>query len=75
MDNSTIGALSVEEFCQRHHIGRTTFYAEVAAGRIRPVKAGRRTLVPVRECERWLASLPAMSSNTSDTARRYDDRG
>ena len=55
-----VGALTVGGFCQRFSIGRTTFYAEVKAGRIRPVKVGRKTLIPVREAARWQASLPAV---------------
>lgn len=49
---------SVDEFCARYGIGRTTFYAEVKAGRLRVVKLGRRTLVPVREGELWFSRLP-----------------
>lgn len=41
-------------------VGRTFFYQQVAAGNIRVVKAGRRTLVPVPELQRWLDSLPAV---------------
>jgi excisionase family DNA binding protein len=53
------GAITVDGFCHRFSIGRTTFYAEVKAGRIRPVKVGRKTLIPEAEVERWLASLSA----------------
>jgi excisionase family DNA binding protein len=61
------GAITVDGFCKRYKIGRTTFYAEVKAGRIRPVKVGRKTLVPEPEGERWLASLPG-AEGTSDAA-------
>jgi excisionase family DNA binding protein len=50
-------AYSVDEFCAAAAIGRTTFYREVAAGRIRVVKCGRRTLVPATETEAWLGRL------------------
>jgi excisionase family DNA binding protein len=53
-----LGAITVDGFCDRYNIGRTTFYSEVKAGRIRPVKVGRKTLVPEMEGERWLGSLP-----------------
>jgi excisionase family DNA binding protein len=59
-DSANLAAYGVDDFCEAHGIGRTTFYAEVAAGRIRPVKAGRRTLVPASEGQRWLESLPPM---------------
>lgn len=50
-------ALSVNEFCHACSIGRSTFYEEVKAGRIRILKAGKRTLIASAEVERWLASL------------------
>ena len=61
------GAITVDGFCGRYNIGRTTFYAEVKAGRIRPVKVGRKTLIPEPEAARWLASLPA-AEGTPDAA-------
>jgi excisionase family DNA binding protein len=61
------GAITVDGFCDRYNIGRTTFYAEVKAGRIRPVKVGRKTLIPEPEAARWLASLPA-AEGTPDAA-------
>jgi hypothetical protein len=39
-------AISIATFCRRYGIGRTSAYAEIAAGRLRVVKAGKRTLVP-----------------------------
>jgi excisionase family DNA binding protein len=53
---------TVDEFCDALRIGRTLFYGEVAAGRIRPVKAGRRTLVPRSEREAWLRRLRGESA-------------
>jgi excisionase family DNA binding protein len=50
-------SLTVDEFCQSHRIGRTTFYAEVKAGRIKILKCGRRTLVPATEKDAWLGRL------------------
>lgn len=35
-------------------LGRTKFYAEVAAGRVRVVKAGGKTLVPQSELDRYV---------------------
>jgi excisionase family DNA binding protein len=52
------GALSIEEFCSRYGIGRTTVYSEIKAGRLKAVKVGRRTLVPDHAGEAWLRSLP-----------------
>jgi hypothetical protein len=42
-------------------IGRTKFYREVAAGRIRVFKVGTRTFVPVAELERYIRERLAES--------------
>lgn len=52
-------AYSVTEFCASTGVGKTRFYAEVAAGRIRPVKCGSRTLIPASELQAWLERLAA----------------
>jgi excisionase family DNA binding protein len=52
------GAYTVEEFCQRFGIGRTSFYDEVNEGRLTAKKRGSRTLIERAEARRWLASLP-----------------
>jgi excisionase family DNA binding protein len=51
-------AFSIPEFCRRYGIGRTNAYQEIAAGRLRAVKVGRRTLITQDAAESWLASLP-----------------
>jgi excisionase family DNA binding protein len=48
---------TVNEFCDALRIGRTLFYGEVKAKRIKILKAGRRTLVPRSEREAWLRRL------------------
>ena len=53
-------ALSISQFCRLHSVGRTFTYEEIAAGRLRAVKAGRRTLIPCEAAEAWLASLPEL---------------
>jgi excisionase family DNA binding protein len=50
-------ALSVTEFCKAAGIGRSFFYEEVKTGRIKVVKAGRRTLIPISELAAWLSRL------------------
>ena len=47
----------VTEFCSALGIGRTFFYKNVSEGRIKILKAGRRTLVPVTEREAFLRRL------------------
>ncbi len=50
-------AFSIRETCEIAGLSRTYIYAEIAAGRIKPVKAGRRTLILKDELQRWLGSL------------------
>ena len=50
-------AISVREFCELCGLGRTSFYAAVKRGQIRPVKFGRRTLIPIREVDSFLYGL------------------
>lgn len=54
--------LSLEEFCFRNAIGRTTAYNEIKAGRLIPKKVGRRTIISLEEEARWLADVPAFGS-------------
>lgn len=54
------GAFTVKEFCAWAGIGRTTFYALVASGRLRVRKLGKKkTLILAREAVEWLESLPS----------------
>ena len=43
-------AFSISEFCFRYGIGRTNAYQEIAAGRLRAVKVGRRDADHKRCC-------------------------
>jgi excisionase family DNA binding protein len=64
-------AFSISQFCLRYGIGRTNAYQEIAAGRLRAVKVGRRTLITRDAAETWLAELPAFTqSNRSLAVRR-----
>jgi len=53
-------AFNVGEFCRRYGIGRTTAYAEIAAGRLRRRKVGKRSLIAEDDAEAWLNSLPTI---------------
>ena len=50
--------LEVADFLEMYRIGRTKFYAEVAAGRIQVKKLGSKTLIEINEAERWARTLP-----------------
>ena len=52
-------AVSVPEAAWRLGLSRTRLYQELAAGRIKAVKAGRRTLVLTESLEAYLAQLAA----------------
>lgn len=45
--------LTVEDFLERYSIGRTTFYREVAAGRLRLRKMGSASRVAREDAEAW----------------------
>lgn len=52
------GAMSVNDFLAWASIGRTKFYEECAAGRLRIRKVGRKTVVTMTDAQEWLDALP-----------------
>jgi excisionase family DNA binding protein len=55
-------AFSIEEFCQRFGIGRTSVYREIKLGRLRARKIGRRTVILEDDAEDWSRRLPLMKT-------------
>lgn len=55
-------ALCVNDACASLSISRTTLYEEIASGRLRAVKCGKRTLIPADGIKAWLAGLPAKAA-------------
>lgn len=51
-------AFTVDEFCRAHGVGRSYVYEQIASGRLRTRKAGRRTLILAADAAQWLAALP-----------------
>lgn len=49
---------SVSEACRAASISRTKLYAEIARGRLRARKCGRRTLIVAKDLEAWAEALP-----------------
>ena len=47
-------AFTVPEFCAATGIGRTSVYEEIAANRLRAIKAAGRRLITRADAERWL---------------------
>jgi excisionase family DNA binding protein len=54
-------AYSVNDLARVAGLGRTTAFAEIAAGRLVATKVGRRTLVLRHDLERYLAERRAES--------------
>lgn len=52
-------ALSIIEAAHIAGIGRSTLYEAMAAGELKAVKLGRRTLIPADELRRFIDALPA----------------
>ena len=50
--------MTVADFLRRYSIGRTTFYREVAAGRIALRKLGIASRISRADAERWASNLP-----------------
>jgi len=59
-DQEGLGAFTVADFRKRYGIGLTKLYEEIAAGRLRAVKLGRRTMILFSDARMWEQSLPAM---------------
>lgn len=51
-------AYTVERALSACGIGRTKFYEEIAAGRLKARKVGGRTLVLASDLRAWLEALP-----------------
>lgn len=50
--------MTVGDFLARYRVGRTTFYREVSAGRIRLRKLGTATRIARPDAEAWVEGLP-----------------
>ena len=59
-------ALSVDEFCYQHNVGKTLTYREMANGRLRSIKIGRKRLIPSDAAEAWFSSFNS-PRNPDDT--------
>lgn len=49
--------LSIAEFSAATTLGRTRVYEEIKQGRLKIVKCGRRSLIPIEELKAWLNRL------------------
>ena len=46
---------SIREACQASSLGRTTIYSHIAAGRLRAVRVGGRTIIPAEALHALIA--------------------
>ena len=61
------GAFTVDSFCRKYGIGRTSFYEEVTAGHLKAKKYGKWTMIERAEARRWFANLPSFEAQTAET--------
>jgi len=52
-------AYRIDEFCDAFGVGRTKFYAELKAGRLKARRVGRRMIITAADAAAWLAALPS----------------
>ena len=48
-------AYSIREACRASSLGRTTLYAHIAAGRLKAVRIGGRTVIPAESLRALIA--------------------
>ena len=60
--------ISIKGFCDAYGVGRTRTYDLLAAGKLKAVKNGQRTMIDIESAERWAASLPRFQSAGSARA-------
>lgn len=62
--NPGLLGFSVQQAAKSAGVGRTTIYEELARGRLRAKKVGRRTLILASDLEAWLQCLPSAGRST-----------
>ncbi len=66
--NVTPLAYTINDACRATGIGRTSLYKILKRGDLKAHKAGRRTLIPYAELQRYMAGLPAYTPNKQPPA-------
>lgn len=57
--------LTVADFCDRYSIGKTSFYREVNAGRLKIRKFGSGTRIARMDAEAWANALPVIEGEAA----------
>lgn len=61
-------AYDLASFCKAYSISRSYAYLEIKAGRLKPFKAGRKTLISREAAEAWRRCLEGPSGNSEETS-------
>lgn len=69
-DTNTPYFAPITEWCRLSGTGRRSTYDHIAAGHLRAIKVGRRTLIDIRAGLEWLRSLPPAKIRLSPQAAR-----
>ncbi|MDZ4117201.1 MAG: helix-turn-helix domain-containing protein [Xanthomonadaceae bacterium] len=56
---------SVSEAAHRLGLGRTKIYELIGSGQLRPIRIGRRVLIPESELQRLIDTLIAQAASTA----------
>jgi excisionase family DNA binding protein len=62
-ESDGLGAMTVREFGERYRLGHTKTYEEIAAGRLRAVKVGTRTLLLAKDVMAWERNLSTLGGH------------
>jgi len=62
-----IQAYDIRSFCRAYSISRSYVYLEIKAGRLKPFKAGRRTLISREAAIAWRRALEQVSGKGGNT--------
>lgn len=58
-------AYTIAEFCEAFGVGKSLMFEEIAAGKLRTKKAGRRTLILAKDAIAWVEALPDGGAKTN----------
>ena len=65
MENPIPELMTVAEFCSRYSIGKTSFYREVNAKRLKIRKFGSATRIARADAEAWADALPTIEGEAA----------
>ncbi len=65
-------AFDILEFCEAYHIGRSTAYEEIRAGRLNIFKVGKLTRISVEAAENWRRQREEVATLDPPPVRRTE---